>query len=254
MKKFGKFLSVLLAAVMAVSSLCVAASAATATDSELAKLEKGTKVKSGATFTRKSSSSKSKTYKIEVSKKGYLTIDFESTAPTVFLRVSDAEGRRVSGTPTIFGGRADLAAKSTEITITKDGRKDLTSGKVSYIVDKGTHYIEVYGNSKKTKESGQTVMKFTYPATSSNTSKTSGDATIDSATGKITALTITLKKGSSLQLGTTTSGKGSVSWSTSKRSVASVSSKGKVTAKAKGSAVITAKLGTTSYAVTIKVS
>lgn len=254
MKKFGKFLSVLLAAIMAVSSLCVAASAASATDSELAKLEKGTKVKSGATFTRKSSSSKSKTYKIPVSKSGYLTIEFESTAPTVFLRVTDAEGERISGTPTIYGGSASLAVKSTEITIRRDARKDLTKGTISYKVNKGTHYIEVYGNSNKTKESGQTVMKFTYPATSSNTSKTSTDATIDSATGKMTALTVTLKKGSTLQLGATVSGKGTVAWSTSKRSVATVSDKGKVTAKAKGTAVITAKLGSTSYAITVKVS
>lgn len=254
MKKFGKFLSVLLAAVMAVSSLCVAASAAMASDSELAKLEKGTKVKSGATFTRKSSSSKSKTYKIAVNKSGYLTIDFESTAPTVFVRVTDADGKRMSGTPTIYGGRASLASKSTEITISKDARQDVTKGTISYKVDKGTHYIEVYGNNKKAKESGQTVMKFTYPATSSNTSKSSSDATIDTAIGKMTALTVTLKKGSTLQLGATVSGKGTVAWSTSKRSVATVSDKGKVTAKAKGSAVITAKLGSTSYAITVKVS
>ena len=97
-------------------------------------------------------------------------------------------------------------------------------------------------------------MKFTYPATSSNTSKSSSDATIDTALGKMTALTVTLKKGSTLQLGATVSGKGTVAWSTSKRSVATVSDKGKVTAKAKGSAVITAKLGSTSYAITVKVS
>lgn len=254
MKKFGKFLSVLLAAVMAVSSMCIAASAASASDSELAKLEKGTSVKSGATFTRKSSSSKSKTYKITANKSGYLTIEFESTAPSIFLRVSDADGKRVSGAATINGGSARLDSKSTEITITRDARKDTTKGTVSYRIEKGVNYIEVYGNNKKAKESGQTVMKFTYPASSSNTSKTSSEATLDTAMGKMTALTVTVKKGSTLQLGAVVSGKGTVSWSTSKRSVATVSSKGKVTAKAKGSAVITAKLGSTSYAITVKVS
>ena len=53
--------------------------------------------------------------------------------------------------------------------------------------------------------------------------------------------TITLKKGAPAQLGIDTSGK--VTYSTSKKSVAAITSSGKVTAKAKGTAIITAKCG-----------
>ncbi|MBR4096036.1 MAG: Ig-like domain-containing protein [Oscillospiraceae bacterium] len=90
----------------------------------------------------------------------------------------------------------------------------------------------------------KTSITFTYPQDKSESS--------DSA--KITSFTATLKKGSTLQLGTILSGEGTVKWSTSKKSVATVTSKGKITAKAKGTAVITAKTGDSSMKITIKVT
>ena len=63
---------------------------------------------------------------------------------------------------------------------------------------------------------------------------------------------ITLKKGSSTQLWIDTNSK--VTYSTSNKSIATVTSAGKVTAKAKGTAIITAKYGNKTQKIKIKVT
>lgn len=254
MKRFGKILSVVLAVVMALSSLCVAASAVVVSESTLTKLEKGTKVKNGQVISRKSSSSKGKTYKITANKDGYLYLEVESTADQLFFAVCNADGKRYEGKTQINAGYVNTEVGATEITVYKDARQKKIKATVYFSIKKGTNYVEIYGNKNGKKESGESAIKFTYPASSSNTTKSKGEAVIDSALGRINALTVTLKKGATLQLGATTSGKGAVKWTTSKRSVATVTNKGKVKAKAKGTAIITAKLGSTSFAITVKVS
>ena len=74
-----------------------------------------------------------------------------------------------------------------------------------------------------------------------------------SAAGKINKKKATLKVGQTLQLKVTGT-KGKVKWKSSKKSVATVSSKGRVKAKKKGSATITAKFGKKKYSckVTVK--
>ena len=74
-----------------------------------------------------------------------------------------------------------------------------------------------------------------------------------SAAGKINMKKATLNVGQTLQLKVTGT-KGKVKWTSSKKSVATVSSKGRVKAKKKGSATITAKIGKKKYTckVTVK--
>lgn len=74
-----------------------------------------------------------------------------------------------------------------------------------------------------------------------------------SAAGKINKKKATLKIGQTLQLKVTGT-KGKVKWTSSKKSVATVSSKGRVKAKKKGSVTITAKIGKKKYTckVTVK--
>ena len=74
-----------------------------------------------------------------------------------------------------------------------------------------------------------------------------------SAAGKINKKKATLKVGQTLQLKVTGT-KGKVKWKSSKKSVATVSSKGRVKAKKKGYATITAKVGKKKYTckVTVK--
>ena len=75
---------------------------------------------------------------------------------------------------------------------------------------------------------------------------------VEAATIKLSSKKITLIKGQSKTLklkGT----KKKAKWSSSKKSIATVTSKGKVTAKKKGTAKITAKLGKKKYTCTVKV-
>ena len=67
---------------------------------------------------------------------------------------------------------------------------------------------------------------------------------------------ITLKKGASLQLGALIGGEAAdgVKWSSSQKKVAAVNSKGKITAKKAGTAVITAKLEDSEINITVKVT
>ena len=75
-----------------------------------------------------------------------------------------------------------------------------------------------------------------------------------SSKAKINYITLNLSKGDTLSLGADITGSGDVTWKSSKSSVASVSSAGKVTAKSKGSAIITAKVGKTTKKIKIVVS
>ena len=67
---------------------------------------------------------------------------------------------------------------------------------------------------------------------------------------------ITMKKGSTIQLGAilSSSGNEKITWSSSKKKVAAVSSSGKITAKKAGTAVITAKVGNSTAKIQIKVT
>lgn len=112
-----------------------------------------------------------------------------------------------------------------------------TTAEINYKVSKGTYYLRLSKNSSNTASVSMTA---TYPEGSSND-------------GKISYLSLTMSKGSSIQLGTVMSVDGAVTWTSSKTSVATVSSNGKITAKSKGSAVITAKSGKNSVKIKITV-
>lgn len=113
-----------------------------------------------------------------------------------------------------------------------------TTAELSYKVTKGTYYLRVFKNWSNT---GTLSMTATYPEGSSND-------------GKISCLSLNLKKGGTLQLGAVMAVDGNVTWTSSKTSVATVSSTGKVTAKGTGTAVITAKSGKNSVKIQIRVS
>ena len=118
-------------------------------------------------------------------------------------------------------------------------------GSMSYSVKKGTYYIRLSNYSSwaynSYNQNGKVTFTAIYPTGSSSTTK-------------FNYLTISLKKGDTLSLGADITGSGSITWKSSKSSVASVSSAGKVTAKSKGSAVITAKVGKTTKKIKIVVS
>ncbi|CCY72621.1 glycerophosphoryl diester phosphodiesterase [Eubacterium sp. CAG:115] len=111
-----------------------------------------------------------------------------------------------------------------------------TTDELSYKVTKGTYYLRLFWSN-----TGTLSMTATYPEGSSND-------------GKISCLSLNLKKDGTLQLGAVMAVDGNVTWTSSKTSVATVSSTGKVTAKGTGTAVITAKSGKNSVKIQIRVS
>lgn len=249
MKILKKMLCGVMAAVMMVTALCVPASAAN--DFESAKLvDSGKKVSFQLKATGYLNDGRTeyfagipKYYKVELSKKGTLKLDIVSATSNVYIQVMDEEGAelfRPSKIVEITGDVLDQPSKTAEVYWESSIKKSKCT--LNYELGKGVYYVKAYVGSYGTID-GKTSISFSYP-----------QAEKKADTAEITSFEISLKKGNTLQLGAILSGEGDVEWSTSKKSVATVSSKGKITAKAKGTAVITAKVGDSSRKITIKVS
>lgn len=255
MKKITKFLSVLMAVVMLVTVLCVPVSAASAPASPDSAYAKAKLVDSGSkmSFTLKHEEYYDdgtgvdygipRIYKVELAKAGTLKIDVTSAVSMFHVQVLDEEA-------TEWMSYSDYTVKTGSFVDTYDNgpwiRWDESLGKakfsVEYKLKKGTYFVRIF-SCPDAVINGKTTVKFTYPQAEKNEKE-----------AEITSLSISLEKGDKLQLGTILSGEGDVTWSSSKKSVATVSSKGKVTAKGTGTAVITAKTGDSAMKITIKVA
>ncbi len=239
-----KVMAAIMTLVMVICILPVSAVAETDYDTALS-IELGDK--------QKETSTAEKWYKVKTSK-GVLQIDFSTNGDYSNVLVMDEDGALLTV--------KNLTYKSGEI---KQGGKDKTyvfsennsaSKKVTltakYEVKSNYYYIRVTNN----KYSGcypdyngagsyQTEADFTLTASMSKTVK---DA-------QIQYLCVPMKKGSTLKLSATLTVSGaSVKWVSSKPSVVSVSSKGTLTAKKKGTAIITATCGDDEVKLKIKVS
>ena len=178
-------------------------------------------------------------YKITSTENGTLKLSLDAQMPSVTIYVFDTNGNYVeisdssstSGSITKPGG--DIGTAKWNNTIER------FKGTISYTIKKGTYYIR-FSRKDLTGDTCKLTFTATYPSSTS--------------TAKINYITINLPKGSTLSLGTDTSGTGTVTWKSSKTSVATVSSTGKVTAKAKGSTIITAKSGKSSKKIKIVVT
>lgn len=234
MKHLKKFLAAALAAAMAFVMLAVPAGAESIADTAKA-------IKSGKSYSAiLPSNYDTADYKITVSKSGTLKLDIVSVISKSCVYVYDSDGNKVTSikTEATSGDIYKAGYKSTECWWNSTIEK--FKGSVSYSVSKGIYYIRVKRFTVLSSEygSGDLTLTATFPSSDS------------SSTSSSPYLTLEVKKGSSVQLGTTISG---ATWSTSKKSVATVSSSGKVTAKKKGSAIITAKVNGTTIKVKIKV-
>ncbi len=253
MKKFTKILSVLMAAVMAFTVLCVPVYAADEyasaklvnSGSKVSFTLKATKYRDDGSF---ADNGIAKIFKVELSKKGTLQLDIISAVSNTIIQVIDEEGAETfkysekkitSGQYYSTSGSA-FGANGSSLCWDQSLKKSKAT--LKYELEKGTYYVKVCGTTFTTVE-GKTSITFTYPQAAKAEKST-----------EITSFTVTLKKGSTLQLGTILSGDGTVTWSTSKKAVATVTTKGKVTAKGAGTAVITAKTGSSSMKITIKVT
>jgi len=235
-----RVLTVILTAVITIGLLSVTAAAA----SELSDAAKKSamNVESGKSYAFQAKHVSNTTLcKVTLSEKGELKISAETDFGMATLKVWDKDG---------FSQVIDERI-ATEGTISNDNclnmNREKKVGKGTYILKnlkKGTYYFSFYCFGPGNGGSGTKLsVKATYP-----TAVTKADGV---------SLSADLKKGANLQLGGIVSPSGiksKATWKSDNTSVAVVSDKGLVTAKAKGTAVITCTVDDRTAKITIKVS
>lgn len=185
-------------------------------------------------------------YKFNVAKTGTMKIKYDisnvyySKYTATLYKGSDDEEVEVDSFET--NKSSYHMNKETYIYFNNSYGKGNGTSTATYKVTKGTYYLRV---SHVWEEEGGRKPDFTVTATYPEGSANEG---------KITYLSMTIPKGTTIQLGAVMSTQGAVTWTSSKASVVSVSSNGKISAKAKGSAVITAKTGKNSVKIKITVN
>lgn len=241
MKKITKILSVIMAAVMLVAALCVSAGAESIEDTAKA-IDSGKKV----SFTPEAGTiwgAPSRDYKVILSEKGTLRLTFNTRSEKTEVEVMDSNGNRIALSDSDVTTGWVSSGKITSIHWNTNVEK--FSGKLYYkSLKKGTYYVRIRNANSSYDVNGKLNVSFKYPQ------KTEEEA----ADGTISCLSVSLKKGESLQLGAVIEGEGAVEWSSTKKAVAAVSSDGKITAKSKGEATIEAKLGKSSVKIKVNVT
>lgn len=240
MKIFKKLAAVLTAAVIAVSAAAVMAVSAGA-DSIA---DTATTISSGKSVTAYLPQSDDKSdYAISVKTAGTLKLSIESHIKEVNVAVYNSDGEQVK--PVIHEASCGWSEWNFMGTQGEwNNTIEKFKGVMSYSVKKGTYYIRISNYSSWAynayNQNGKLTFTATYPSTSN--------------TAKIKYITINMARADSLSLGADLTGSGTVTWKSSKPSVAAVSSTGIVTAKSKGSAIISAKVGKTTKKIKIKIS
>ena len=237
MKIIKKITAAFLAGVMAVTALCAVAGADTIFDTK-ATLTSGKK-----TTVKYSKSMEEKNFKFKVSKSGTLKFVYSLEGVNINFYLYDSEGTPVSiASKSVKSGDLYTFYDDTNVDTKAGYNSGIGSGEFTYKVKKGTYYLKTVCGW----DSGKLKLTATFPTSDEGTS----DAKID-------ALTLSVKKGTKLSFGTMITGTADLSdikWSTSDKKVATVSSTGTVKAVAKGSATITAKIGSSSVKIIIKVT
>lgn len=238
MKIFRKIAAVLTAAVMAVSAF--AAVSVTASADSI--YDTATAISSGKSVsTILPRNSDTADYKMTVSGNGTLKFNIESHMDELKLQVYDSDGNLLSTTAnTTTSGSCSYIGRESHYMYW-NSTIEKYSGTVSYTVKSGTYYARFkrtssysgYGN-------GKIIFTATYPTSES--------------TAKLNYITINMECGDTLSLGADMTGTGEVTWKSSKPKVAVISETGKVTAKSRGTTVISAKCGKTTKKIKIKVS
>ena len=236
MSRFKKMTAVLLSVVMFVCCFAVQAGAESIADTARA-------ITSGKSYsiTLKESGSTAD-FSIKTNKKGKIIISLSTKIANVYVRIYDENGNKyIPDTRDVTAGDATTGRFDGYSTCKWNSTVEKFSGTLTYDdMNKGTYYIRFEKGSSKG-GTGKATFKITYPSSES------------SSGSKLSCVTIPMKVGEAMQL-STDAGTSGITWSSSKSSVATVSSSGKVTAMKAGTAVITAKSGSSTAKIQIKVS
>ena len=220
MKSLKKVLAILISAVLMVTAMSVCAFADQYSDAKALNNKK--------TVSESIKRDVTKLYKVTTASDGEISLDWSTSMEWFEIRVIDEDG--VSQNDNFI-----------DCVYDKDSQKFTASA--AFTVKKGTYYVKIwtpraYGLGLNTEEG-------TYKLTATYPSKT--------AEKEFSYLGITLKKGSTMQLEAVDADKGNISWSSSKKSIVTVSSTGKLTAKKKGSGRILVRSGAVAVIVYVTV-
>lgn len=252
MKKITRILTMLIAAVTAVSMLAVGVSAKELTmelyDEKVTVDSSDIKtIKSKTKYTGDTSKSLYNWYKISVAQDGKVVIDYKTSGENTNLFLLDSESEPVDWyNHEIESGRLDVEKETDHVYAIRNGKK--FEGKISYSVKKGTYYIVILPGNHSTKYGGEYTFTATFPQAGASDEKTS-------LSGDIKYLSLTMAEGDSFTLAAVgTSNSAKVQYTSSDTSVVTVSSKGKIKAKNPGNADITVKCGKDTLVIKVKVT
>ena len=235
--KAKKFLSILLSLVMAVTAF--AAFAVNASAADINSLPSGTQK---TISLPKKYSENGETYKITLNKSGKLNFTIISNIYSFAIEVRNLQDKKIRAEKVKDTLGTSEIYLSDETVCSWNSIEKKYKGTVTYSLDKGTYYVKMFKmNGSSYEVSDKVTFKVSYPS-----SDNSSDV-------KINNLTLTMKVGDKIQLGTALSAStdDNVAWKSSKTSVAKVSATGLVTAKAAGTATITATIGDSSQKIDI---
>ena len=238
MRHIKKLLAVAMVVVMALSALTFSVGAESIADT-------AKKISSGSKVSDTMYKGESLVYAVNVNQKGILKINFTAKFEYMEVYVYDKNGNRIdeSDVKYITGGDWTIYDIGESFIDFKWNEKfEKIEADLQYTVEKGIYYIE-FCRVSSSDGSGKLDFTATFPSTSTSTV----------SKGKIHYFRITMEKGDTLKFGAMVSSGTKVTWSSSNPSVATMSN-GMITAKAKGSTIITAKSGTSSQKIKIVVT
>lgn len=243
--KTKKLLAAMLAAIMTAAMFLIPASAESIANTAKSR-------KSGESFSIKLNDASNHDYKVKLTKSGDLKISLTAAVADIEVYLFDTDGNKLLASEkssSATSGSIYVSSYSSKAECRWNSTMEKFKGTVVYKeLDKGTYYIRINKYSSYTSYSGQgkTTVKFTFPG---ETAEESGSSEAKASP----SLAVTLKAGETLPL-IVADADGTVTWTSSKTSVAEVDKNGKVTAKKAGSATITAETGKTTLKIQVVVS
>lgn len=235
MKILKKILAITLSVVISLSAMTITSSASTLAESAYAiesNMNYNFNVKGAYGWGRRTYNA---VLSVNATESGTLTFFVESNAPSMYFYLYNENGKSLGKSElyTETGSAYEKEFLGYEIQAKRSEGFEKYVGKISYNVQPGTYYFQF--------------KSYIYNGPSSVALSIRADVPQKKVETEIEYFTITLNKGDKIKLGAIVNMSGStVEWKTSKKSVATVSSKGTVKAKSKGSAIITAMYGSNS--------
>lgn len=236
MKNPKKIWAILLSAAMAFVVCVIPAGAETIFDTAKA-------ITSGKKVSTEIEKGESADYKITVGESGTLSIKFTDSVGKLYLYVMDSDGSIIE----CDSRNVTSGDYNSSLGYQVNSGTGICSATADYKVSKGTYYIRFLPYSGYFGSySGSLSFTVTIPGGSTVTS-------VNNTSASSARIAIYIDEGDKLQLGAVVSGSvaSSVEWSSSNSKIVKVTSKGRITGVSAGTAVVTAKSGSSSVSIVV---